>query len=140
MIQRLRNILLSIGLFGLVAAPVALPVTAYADATSQIQGGLLCGSDLKTGTSGCDTSTQSGLDLPKVMTTIINIFSVIVGFVAVIMIIIGGVRYITSGGDSGNISAAKNTIIYAIIGLIIVALAQVLVHFVLNNLANAGNG
>jgi hypothetical protein len=139
MIQRIRNILLSIGVFGLVAAPLALPVAAYADATSQIQNGLACGSDLKTTTDGtCDTSDSSGLNLPKVMKTIINIFSVIVGFVAVIMIIIGGIRYITSGGDSSNISGAKNTIVYAIIGLIIVALAQVLVHFVLNNLANSG--
>ena len=47
------------------------------------------------------------------------------------MIIVGGIKYITSGGDSGNISGAKNTIIYAVIGLIIVALAQMLVHYVL---------
>jgi hypothetical protein len=139
MIQRLRNILLSLGIFGLVAAPVALPAAAYADATTRIQNGLACGSDLQTDTSGCSTTSDNGFDLAHVMRTIINIFSVIVGFIAVIMIIIGGVRYITSGGDSGNISAAKNTIIYAVIGLIIVALAQVLVHFVLNNLSNAGN-
>ena len=53
------------------------------------------------------------------------------------MIIVGGIRYITSGGDSGNISSAKNTIIYAVIGLIIVALAQILVHYVLSSVNNA---
>jgi hypothetical protein len=48
------------------------------------------------------------------------------------MIIWGGLKYITSGGDSGNVTGAKNTILYAIIGLIIVALAQFIVRFVLS--------
>jgi hypothetical protein len=48
------------------------------------------------------------------------------------MLIFGGLKYITSGGESSNISAAKNTILFAIIGLIVVALAQVIVQFALN--------
>jgi len=67
----------------------------------------------------------------------INIFSVIVGVVAVIMIIFGGFRYITSGGDSGNISSAKQTIIFAIVGLVVVALAQIIVRFVLSRATGA---
>jgi hypothetical protein len=47
------------------------------------------------------------------------------------MIIYGGFRYVTSGGNDASVSGAKNTIIYALIGLVIVALAQVIVHFVL---------
>ncbi len=53
------------------------------------------------------------------------------------MIIVGGLKYITSGGDSGNITSAKNTILYAIVGLIVVALAQIIVRFVLQR-ATAG--
>ncbi len=49
------------------------------------------------------------------------------------MIIIGGFRYVTSGGDSNSVSGAKNTIIYALVGLIIVAVAQVLVQYTVNN-------
>jgi hypothetical protein len=67
----------------------------------------------------------------NIVQLIVNVFSWIVGVIAVIMIIIGGLRYITSGGDSGNITTAKNTILYAIIGLIIVALAQIVVRFVI---------
>ncbi len=52
--------------------------------------------------------------------------------VAVIMIIVGGLRYITSGGSDTSVTSAKNTILYAIIGLIIVALAQIMVRFVLS--------
>lgn len=64
---------------------------------------------------------------------VINIFSVVVGTVSVIMIIIGGFRYIISGGDSSSVSAAKNTILYAVVGLIIVLFAQVIVRFVVTN-------
>jgi hypothetical protein len=53
------------------------------------------------------------------------------------MIIVGGLRYVTSGGSDASVTGAKNTILYAVIGLVIVALAQVLVHFVLSNLANS---
>lgn len=75
---------------------------------------------------------ESENSLNKLLTSIVNIISVIVGVVAVIMVIFSGFKYITSGGDSSKISSAKTTIIYAIVGLIIVALAQVIVRFVLN--------
>jgi hypothetical protein len=61
-------------------------------------------------------------------------FSLVVGVVAVIMIIIAGFKYITSGGDSGNVTSAKNTILYAIIGLVVVALSQFIVKFVLGRI------
>lgn len=62
----------------------------------------------------------------------INGFSMVVGVIAVIMIIVGGLKYITSSGDSSNVNSAKNTILYAIIGLVVVALAQVILRFVIN--------
>lgn len=68
-----------------------------------------------------------------ILATVIDIFSLIVGVAAVIMIVVGGLRYITSGGDANSTKGAKDTIIYAIIGLVIVALAQVIVRFVLSN-------
>ena len=55
---------------------------------------------------------------------------------AVMMIIVGGFRYITSGGASDSVSSAKNTIIYAIVGLVVVALAQFIVQFVLNRVTS----
>lgn len=79
----------------------------------------------------CPTNPDGSID--SLVRTIIDVFSWIVGVVSVIMIIYGGFRYVTSGGDSGKVSSAKNTILYAIIGLIIVALAQVIVLFVLGN-------
>jgi len=62
----------------------------------------------------------------------VEVLSVVVGVVAVVMIMIAGFRYITSGGSSDKITSAKNTLMYALIGIIIVALAQVVVKFVLH--------
>lgn len=72
--------------------------------------------------------------LTNLIAKIVNILSVVTGAVAVIMLIYGGFRYVTSAGNDAGVQAAKNTILYAIIGLIIVALAQLIVKFVLNNI------
>src|SRR5262245_39277951 len=133
MFKSLRRTMAIVGaslMLSLVPA-VALPSLAHADIGSC----LAEGSGLETGTGGDCTTPDLGTGTGKIqgiVTTIVNIFSVIVGIVAVIMIIWGGFKYITSGGDSGNITSAKNTIIYAIIGLVIVALAQFIVQFVLD--------
>lgn len=82
-----------------------------------------------------DTDAEG--DIQNIVTTIINIFSIIVGAVSVIMIIIGGLRYITSAGDSSNVSGAKNTILYAIVGLVIVIFAQTIVKFVVSRLSDS---
>lgn len=64
---------------------------------------------------------------------ILNTITYIVGAVSVLMIIVGGLRYTLSAGDSSAISAAKNTIIYAAVGLVIASLSNAIVNFVLTN-------
>lgn len=109
----------------------AVPVYAE-NAQQQINSGLCAGVNLDINNPNCSSSGNSTQSINKVIHTIINLLSVVVGVVAVIMIIVGGLRYITSGGSDTSVSGAKNTILYAIIGLIIVALAQILVRFVLS--------
>lgn len=75
---------------------------------------------------------DSGGSFDKLVSTLLNLFSTIVGVVSVFMVIFGGFRYITSGGDSSKVTSAKNTIIYAVIGLVVVAFSQILVKFVIN--------
>jgi multisubunit Na+/H+ antiporter MnhB subunit len=60
----------------------------------------------------------------------------LIGAISVIMLIIGGIRYTVSAGDSGNVTAAKSTIMYAIIGLIVAFLAFAIVNWVLKALTN----
>lgn len=85
-------------------------------------------------TGGSCTEPASGPTVQSTIALVINILSIVVGVIAVIMIIIGGLRYITSGGDSNNTKGAKDTILYAIIGLVVVALAQGIVRFVLSRI------
>lgn len=59
----------------------------------------------------------------------VKILSIIAGAAGVLMVIVAGFKYITSNGDSGKVSSAKTTLIYALIGLAIAGLAQVLAHF-----------
>lgn len=116
----------------LVLIPVLVPVAVHAQNVDT--GGNACSGanlDLTGDSSGDCTDTASG-SVSNLLKEVINIFSLVVGAVSVIMIIIGGFRYITSGGESGNVSGAKNTIIYALVGLIIVVLAQIIVQFVLD--------
>lgn len=82
------------------------------------------------GGGGCD-SDPGDLTVESTIQTAINIVSWVVGIIAVIMIIVGGAKYVTSGGDSNGVQSAKNTIMYALIGIVIVALAQVIVQFTL---------
>jgi len=89
------------------------------------------------GSTACVNDSSAGTTLGNIINTVINVFSIIVGAVSVIMIIVGGFRYITSGGNDQSIAGAKNTIIYALIGLVIVVLAQVIVHYVINRLGNS---
>ncbi len=77
--------------------------------------------------------------ISELIATAIDLFSLVIGIIAVVMIMVGGVKYITSQGDSGNVTAAKNTILYAIIGLVVVALAQLIVRFVLGTTADIAN-
>lgn len=80
--------------------------------------------------------TQGG-SLIGAITTIVNILLMIVGVVAAVMLIIGGVRYIISAGDEDKTAEAKNTILYALVGLIVIGLSAVIVNFVLG--AVSGN-
>ncbi|QQG50859.1 MAG: hypothetical protein HZB75_05070 [Candidatus Saccharibacteria bacterium] len=61
---------------------------------------------------------------------IINTLLIVLGMIAVIMIVIGGIRYTTSNGDSSAIKGAKDTILYAVVGLIVAIMSYAIVNFV----------
>lgn len=142
MIQKIKKTIITLSAAAFIAAPLSVVAFAPVSAatTPELQSALCEGGNTLQIPKGADPTTEcakleSGTDgtskVNDLIAKIINILSVIVGIIAVIMIIIGGFRYITSGGSSEKITSAKNTILYAIIGLIIVALAQVIVRFIL---------
>ncbi len=117
-------VVLALSLGALVPAP------AYADISSdQAKDSACAGIGGKNASGDC---TVKGPKLNDIIAAVINLLSIAVGIAAVIMIIVGGFKYITAAGDSSNITSAKNTIVYAIIGLVVVALAQAIVRFVVN--------
>lgn len=135
LIQKLTVTFSALALLVAPAAMMAVPVHAADEAN--IEGSLCAGASLDVNSDGsCDESGTADT-VNDLIADVINIFSLVVGVVSVIMIIIGGLKYITSGGESGNITGAKNTILYAIIGLVVVALAQVIVKFVLTRATQA---
>lgn len=66
-----------------------------------------------------------------VFSKISSVLLFIVGAIAVIMIVIGGLRYVISGGDASQVQAAKNTILYALVGVIVAIIAYAAVNFVI---------
>lgn len=139
--KRLSKLSVGITLAILVLFMQAAPAIVSAQtSTQEIQNGLCTGANLQftENTSGANCTTTDATErINNIVHTIVNLLSAIVGIVAVIMIIFGGMRYITSGGNDTSVTSAKNTILYAIIGLIIVALAQIIVKFTLTKISNS---
>lgn len=137
MINKIKGYALSVITLLTLLAPTLVPAVVHANCVGATGSSVASGANLGSGSSGagavnCSNTGVAGSSLAKDAKTIVQLFSILVGVVSVVMIIYGGFRYITSGGDSGRVGNAKNTLIYAIVGLVIVALAQLIVHFVLN--------
>lgn len=130
MIKKIKQLMI-VAAFSVVAL-TPLAVSGIANAQVNIEDGLCGGAQVQNpGTGNCSSTSASGQGVTDLATDVINLLSWVVGVISVIMIIVGGFRYITSGGASEKVTGAKNTIIYAVIGLVIVALAQFIVNFVL---------
>ncbi len=115
----LRRYLLSL----IVAAGLTAAFVAFAPAAGALD--ISCQSD---NAGQCDM--VKGGDLTKDIWKIISFALGILGGIAVIVIIIAGIMYAISSGDSSRITMAKNMIMYAVVGLIVAMLAAVIISFV----------
>ncbi len=87
-------------------------------------------------TQGCDTK---GTGVDNIVAAAVTILSFVAGIAAIVMVLIAGFKYITSNGDAGKVGSAKTTLVYALVGVVIAALAQILVHFVVNTAVNSAS-
>lgn len=119
-------------IFGLALlfASLAVPLTASAAPIDVLKG-------------SCDRSSNSDLCKARgtklfgpgsIWTNVINTMIFVIGAISVVMIVIGGFRYTVSGGDSGQLNSAKNTILYSIVGLVVALAAYAIVNFVLTRI------
>lgn len=123
----------------LLALPIALAIGIFANAYVAV-------ADSYAGFSvGGGASAARGADQPVdlfgqsgTFSKITSIMLFVIGAIAVIMIVIGGLRYVLSGGDSSQITAAKNTILYAIIGIVVAILAYAIIQFVIGSFSATG--
>lgn len=118
---------LTMSLLGLVGlGAVSLSPGAFATTKTEVQGGV---QDV----GGTGAGNTSG-DVTTVIKNVINILLFLIGMVAVIFIVIAGFRFVTSNGDTNTVSQAKNTIIYAVLGIVVAVMAYAIVNFILDNL------
>lgn len=117
--------MMAVGVVGLGGSPVAA-VTNPLDASCK--DATLAKSDV------CKSRKDRLFGADSFWTRLINTLIYVVGAVAVLMIIVGGLRYVLSGGDASQTKNAKDTILYAIIGVVIAIMAYAIVNFVVINL------
>lgn len=132
--QLLAVPVLALGLGLAVAVP-----SVYAENPNACDGkGKVSG--IKEGKNCAKTDDQQA-SLGDAIEAVTNVLLFIIGAIAVIMIIIGGIRYVISNGDSAQIKSAKDTILYAVIGIIVALLAYAIVNFVIDEfVASSGSG
>lgn len=127
-----------IALFGAVGMVSLTPAPAYAVDCEATPNSPACQIRDGKNAAGANNDTSCGpkneqqCTIGDRVSTVVNILLFIIGTVSVIMIILGGLRYVLSNGDSTQITNAKNTILYAVIGLVVALLAYAIVNFVVS--------
>jgi ABC-type Fe3+ transport system permease subunit len=84
-----------------------------------------------TGATG-QSNAAAGADVKTIIKNVVNALLFLIGALSVVMLIWGGIRYTTSAGNQNSVTAAKNTILYAIIGLAVAVFAYAIVNWVIN--------
>lgn len=119
--KRIRTFITSVVASLAVVAALLSPVLVPSTAEAQIQKGI---------NAARTDDMSSAVEPESIVQRVVDIILFVLGVLAVIMIIVGGFRYVTSGGDSNKLTSAKNTILYAVIGLIVALFAYAIVKWV----------
>jgi hypothetical protein len=121
-----------VAMLGVAITPL-VPATVYAQSSQVGEGACKAQNGTWNDTTkNCD-GVENG-DLMPIIKTVINIMLFIVGILSVIMIVFGGIRYVTSAGNKTAVDSAKNTIIYSVVGLVVAIVAFALVNWVFSSI------
>ena len=129
MSNKLKSILISTLMVAVMVFGVSI---IYQTGNTEIAGAI--NSEITSGMNATSAGTSTPTDANVVIKNVTNTMFFIIGAVSVIMLIYGGIRYTTSGGNANSVTAAKNTVIYSIVGLVISILAYVIVNIDVNNI------
>jgi hypothetical protein len=123
----ITGIMAVVAVLSLSFAPLAMETVSAATPKEE-----LCkGSGGTWNGSTCTNGNAGGVTVESTFKRVVNVFLFLIGAIAVVMIVIGGFRYTISGGDSSAVNGAKNTILYAIVGLVVAVAAYGIVNFVI---------
>jgi len=126
--KKLQTIILAVAVLIGVAAVPLISTSAYAEDVDPAK-------SIGDGVKDIGGGEADSAGLTDMIKTIVNVLLFLLGAVAVVMIIFGGIKYTTSNGDSSQITSAKNTILYAVVGLVVAILAYAIVNFVISSLS-----
>lgn len=126
---------LSLGLITAFAAAVVLGAALPQKAAAVDLFGGLCSGAGK-GTAACSGNGQDNISGANgVILRVSGLLAIIAGIAAVIVIMIAGIMMVTAAGDSNKVSTAKRTIVYTVVGLIVIILARTIILFVIGNVS-----
>ena len=133
--MKLKNSMLAVaivlsGMLGMLMVP---RVVYAAEGNSSLVAAVTCPTGSKRGSAPTYADCNLPEDLPTKAQTIINVMVSVVGIVAVAVIVIGGILYVTSTGDASKAKRAQHTILYGVVGLVVAILAYAIVNFVLKS-------
>lgn len=123
-------IVLSLVFTGAAAGAVVVQPSALASSGAQ---------SMKEGVNAANTGNTATSDVNTLIKNVVNILLFVLGAIAVIMIVVGGIKYTTSNGNPEQIKSAKNTIMYAVVGVVVALLAYAIVNFVVDSLAGTAS-
>ena len=132
MSNKLKSILISTLTVAVMVFGVSI---IYQTGNTEIVGAI--NSEITSGMNATSAGTSTPTNANVVIKNVTNTMFFIIGAVSVIMLIYGGIRYTTSGGNANSVTAAKNTIMYSIVGLVIAILAFAVVQFVVNQVMDS---
>lgn len=126
LIQKIAPALLLLPILALGVSVVADPAAVFAATTPTLTEGIK-------GSQGTGVPSTLFGGSGSIFTVVVNVLLFVIGAISVIMLIVGGIRYTISNGDAKQVEAAKNTIMYAIIGLVIAFLAFAIVNWIIGD-------
>lgn len=122
--KQLKKLFIAAALVAVPALSIATPAGAIKVLEDQCSYG-------NRGTAVCEARRE---DAGNMIQSVVNVLMFLLGAISTIMIIIGGIRYTTSNGDASQTTSAKNTILYAVVGLVVAICATAVVNFVIGRL------
>lgn len=128
--MKFKSLMVAVALAVMGVLGVALPEKAMA--VKCPEGSVRAGQDVGSYAECNLSSESSSTDLMDTIMAVINVVLGVVGLAAVIMIVIGGISFVTSQGDAAKVTRARNTVLYGVVGLVIALLAFAIVNFVLS--------